>query len=298
MNGKNQNASVIDVTSVESLIVVQQLPVIKEQLYQIKEKVSEVVNDALSLDVNENTLSDVKKKRAELNKMASAFEDKRKEVKKSVLTPYEDFEKVYKECVIDTFRSADSELKGKIDNVENVIKAEKQKDIEAYFAELCAANGIDFVRFEQLGIRVTLSDSTKKIKAAVKDRIEKISEDVAMIRNFDNADEVMAEYKTTLDSTTAISTVSARHRAIEAERQRAEKRRQAESDLSEAANRVQDIYNAQKPVFSEPLAPPVVKEPDAQNEEIYSATFTVRGTIDELKAVKNFMIDRGIKYEC
>lgn len=298
MNEKNQNASVIDVTSVESLIVVQQLPVIKEQLYQIKEKVSEVVNDALSLDVNENTLSDVKKKRAELNKMASAFEDKRKEVKKAVLTPYEDFEKVYKECVIDTFRSADSELKGKIYNVENVIKAEKQKDIEAYFEELCAANGIDFVRFEQLGIRVTLSDSTKKMKAAVKDRIEKISEDVAMIRNFDNADEVMAEYKTTLDSTTAISTVSARHRAIEAERQRAEKRRQAEADLSEAANRVQEIYNAQKPVFSEPLAPPVVKEPDAQNEEIYSATFTVRGTMDELKAVKNFMIDRGIKYEC
>ena len=83
-----------------ALIRVTQLPVIEEQLRALKASIDQKVNDALSLACTHDTIQAVKSTRAELNKEFSSLEDQRKAVKKAVLGPYEQFESVYKECVL------------------------------------------------------------------------------------------------------------------------------------------------------------------------------------------------------
>ena len=75
----------------------------------------------------------VKEVRANLNKDFKELEQQRKDVKTAVLAPYEQFENIYKECVTDKFKSADKDLKDKIDAVESDLKAQKQQEIKEYF---------------------------------------------------------------------------------------------------------------------------------------------------------------------
>lgn len=111
----------------ESLIVVQQLPIIKEQLHSIKAQAQESVKEALSLACTEETLKVVKERRAALNRDRKDLDARRMAVKKQIMQPFEDFDEVYKECVTDVYGPADEALKGKITDVEAGLKADKEK---------------------------------------------------------------------------------------------------------------------------------------------------------------------------
>lgn len=86
-----------------NLIVVKQLPIIEDQLRQVKASVDARVAQVLALACTEATYKDVKKARAELNKEFQDLEARRREVKNAILAPYEAFEKLYKECAADAF---------------------------------------------------------------------------------------------------------------------------------------------------------------------------------------------------
>ena len=68
-----------------NLIVVKQLPIIEDQLRQVKASVDERVAQVLALACTEATYKDVKKARAELNKEFQDLEARRREVKKAIL---------------------------------------------------------------------------------------------------------------------------------------------------------------------------------------------------------------------
>ncbi len=127
------------------LIRVTQLPVIEERLRSMKDQVDKTVGDAMSLVCTEETVQTVKSIRAGLNNQFMELEEQRTAVKAAVLGPYEQFERVYRECVSDRFRQADGELKGKIDAVVQQSKVVRREQRD-YFAELCAARHIDFMK--------------------------------------------------------------------------------------------------------------------------------------------------------
>ena len=129
------------------IIVVKQLPVIEQQLAQIKEQVVERVSAAMQLVCTEATVKEIKKARAELNAEYKAWEDKRKEVKTAVMSPYEQFESVYKDCISDAYKAADKDLKQKIDEVEQQLKTQKAAEVKGYFEEYLASKNIDFISF-------------------------------------------------------------------------------------------------------------------------------------------------------
>ena len=81
------------------LVIVEQLPIIKQQLQIISDEVDKEIKNALSLDVNEDSVKEVKNARARLNKIKTTMEDKRKQVKNAVLNPYNEFETIYNELV-------------------------------------------------------------------------------------------------------------------------------------------------------------------------------------------------------
>lgn len=197
------------------LIVIEQLPVIKEQLKLASAEVDKKVEEAMALVCTEDNVKIIKELRASLNKEAKEFEDKRKQVKSEVLKPYEEFEKVYKEHIIDKFKKADADLKEKIDSVENELKKKKEIELLNYFNEYLNEKKIDFVTIKQANINVTLSASMKSLKEQAKNFIDKIVDDLKLIETQEHKEEILYEYKRTLNISQSIMTVTERHKVLE-----------------------------------------------------------------------------------
>ena len=277
------------------LIRVVQLPEIEEHLQSIKVAVTQKVNDALSLVCTEDTVKSVKAVRADLNKDLKDFEERRKAVKKAIMSPYEQFEAVYKECISDTYKRADIELKAKIDSVENELKEAKRTEVEAYFEECSKSVGVDFVRLSDLNLNITLSASVKSLKRQVKEYFDKVIQDLALIATLEHTTEILVEYRKTLDVSDAVLTVQERHKAIAEQ----EKRNAEASIIAEKqAETVEKVEKAVRESATEEISAPEVEEaPPEGNEPVYEATFRVTGTLAQLKALKKFLNDGGYQYE-
>lgn len=276
----------------QELIRVVQLPVIEESLRALKADVDQRVADAQALVCTEETLQAVKKTRTELNKQFQELEAQRKAVKAAVLAPYEHFEAIYGECVSDAFKAADANLRGKITAVESDMKARCEAGLREYFAELCAAHHVDFVPYERTGIVISMADAKaktqppKKLREQLTQFVAGVAQDVEMIASLDDAEEIMAEYKQTLDAVRSVGVVQDRHRRIEEEKAARAAREEAMAREAEAVKKVESFA----PPIVAPAAPP---EPP----KMARVTFTVTDTVDRLKALKQFLVANGYQYE-
>lgn len=278
------------------IIVVKQLPVIVEQLAQIKQQVADRVATVTALICTEDTVQEVKKARTELNAEFKTWEEKRKEVKNAIMSPYEHFEEVYKDCISDSYKTADKELKQKIDEVEKELKAKKAAEVQTYFAEYLASKNIDFVTYEQAGINVTLSASLKSLKEQAKTFIDKISDDLQLIETFDQKVEILVEYKKSLNVSAAITGVTARQKAIEDEKQRQEEERCRKAAEEQRAAEIKAIAEAPAPA---PIPAPTEEKPKIKfdSEPELTLKFSVTATKEKLRELKKFLDDGGYKYE-
>lgn len=264
----------------DELIVVKQLPVIVEHLQQVKEEVTNKVNDALNLICTEDTLQEAKKTRAELSKEFTFWEEKRKEVKKAVLSPYEQFEAIYKDCITEGYKIADKELKAKIDTVEDELKAQRRKELTEYFDEYKTSKNIPLeLKLDDANVNITLSVSNKKLKEQVKAFLDRIGDDLSLIETQEYKDEILYEYKKSLSSSGTITTVVNRHKAI------------AEANAWEQEQKVKQEAQTEAVAKVEAIAPPTVEE------ETLTVAFKVTATKTKLKALKEFLKQGGYDYE-
>ena len=276
------------------IIVVKQLPVIEQQLAQIKQQVAERVETVTSLVVTEDTVKAVKKARAELGTEFKSWEEKRKEVKKAVITPYEKFEEVYNDCISNSYKTADKLLKQRIDEVENELKAKKAAEVQSYFEEYLESKSIDFITYEQAGINVTLSASLKSLKEQAKAFIDRIESDLKLIETFtDLKAEILVEYKKSLNVSDAITGVKARAKAVQEEQARQE---------AEAEKRAAEAQRVEAIKAAIPEAPAAVEAPTEQiaapaPEKKFCIRFTVKGTKEQLIALKKFLNEGEYEYE-
>jgi len=277
------------------LIIVEQLPVIRQQLEIMSAEIDQKTSDALALVCTEDTVKTVKAVRAELTKEFTDLETKRKTVKKAVLTPYEEFEAIYKELVADKFKSADAQLKTKIDEVESGLKAELEKGAMRYFAELCASESIDFVTFEQVGLNIILSVKLPALKKQIASFIERVQSDLALIDVQEHKTEIMVEYKRSLNVSKSITDVASRHQALEEEKQRQIEREAARASQSERIAKI-DTFIPQ-PIQAPIQAPQAPSKPQQTTGKEYSATFKVFGTIEVLKGLKSYLVENNVRFE-
>ena len=265
---------------IDGIIVVKQLPVIEERLKDVKTDIESRTSAAVAMDCTEENYKDVKKIRAELNKEYKEYEDFRKAVKKTVETPYKNFEEVFKECVTDSFKAADSKLKAKINNVEDSLKAQKRDNVLKFAEELKASYSLDWLNVNRVMPNVTLSASESSLIEKISDTLDKINEDCQCIDD----PEIFAEYKKSLNLAQSSLIVANRRKEIEEARIEAEHKAKQEEVKQEAEKKV------------EMLAPPVVEEkPPKEEVKLYRMTFTVNGTKEQLKALKAFIIDNNIQ---
>lgn len=310
------------------LIEVIQLPVIQERLLTIKTQIEAAVAEALAMECTEDNLQTVKKKRAELRKAFDDLEQRRKQAKEQIMAPYMAFEKVYKECVTDVFAPGDKQLKEAIDNIESGIKQAKADKAKTWFNEYAASSGIDFLTWEQVGLSVTKSVSLKKLNEQSKKCLDRVHEELEMIKLQTHAEEILAEYKANgCNVAGAITTVKQRHEAIERERERWEAERLArERQASAEAEKLAAIEESAMEEQSRQAAPDGLPAPDvteapeeelfdnihddtendttdtendttAEDNTVYTLSFKVWGTLNELRALKQFLVDGGYRYE-
>lgn len=277
-----------------NLITLVQIPIIEEQLKLLSGKIDVKVNEAVNLVCNEDTVKAVKAVRAELNKEFQELEAQRKAIKTAIMEPYEAFEDVYKEYVSSKFKTADNELKSKIDSVEGELKSRKEAEVKEYFEELAQTININFITFESMNLKVNLSDSVKKLKEKVHEFLTKVSEDVNMISTLDEElrADVMAEFKRNgFNAANAAITVTERNRL---RREEAENIRKAEEARKAEAERIAQARAAAGVAVK---APEVKKPAEVTQEKLFSLKFKVTATKQELVELKAFLETGGYTYE-
>lgn len=210
-----------------------QAPVFKHELVKLGASIKQRIED-LRLDdlaVNDETIQGVKKLRATFNNEKKEVDINFKEAISPATSIIDEIKAVKKEHVDAIYLEADSLLKDKIAAFEITIKTEKKNAVVAYFTELCAAEKIDFLRFENLGIEINLSTTEKAYKEQVHAFVSRVTDDLVLINSLDFAAEMLTEYKSNgLNASGAISKVKTRK---EAEKLEAERIKQVETDRRE-----------------------------------------------------------------
>lgn len=256
---------------IRELIVIKQLPIIEQMLDKMSTEIDKKIETALNLvpDKPDKMLSETKKIRAALNKDLNELEIARKNVKSEIMQPYLDFEKIYKEKISDKYKKADKILKDKITTVETEIKDKRTANLKEYFEEYCIAENVTDVTFSDIPIKINISGSDKSYRDKIKNWIDKIKQDLAVINTAKDEQtrlELLLDYKKDFDVNRAILDHDKKLREI--------------AKLKDAENVTPD-KNLSAPVTTE-------------DNKVYTMTFTVTGSLSKLKALKQYLIENKL----
>lgn len=259
------------------LIVIEQPLVIKQQFEVVKSEIEESVNNALALECNENTVSEIRTVLANLRKDKRCYDEKLREVKAKLMSPYDAFKASYDEHITNVYNVAFETLSNWIKAIDDKEKQRKRTEVKAYFDECIQAEEIDFLTFEDAKINITKSASLKSIKAAVKNFVDCVCSDLKLISTQEYKEEILVEYKKDLKVSRAITDVAERHKAIDKEIQKSQKKTTVSEPKTE-------------PEAHMPLQAPVVSD-----GKLYRTSFTVEASTEKLKGLKKYIKDEGIK---
>lgn len=287
----NEEKNTEEKIDVNEIVKIEQMPKVFSQLEKIGEIIKKKTSDLDKLECTEANKQEVKSRRTEINNTLALLEAKKKEIKNKLLEPYNVFEEKYnKECK-EKLQNASSILTQKINSIEIQQKLEKEQELREFADEYFSNYMIkDVVKFEDIGLNITLSASIKSLKEQTKAFCERISNDLKLIDLEEYKDEIVIEYLKNLDFAKSKMLVVKRHRQLEEIKKREEELKAQQEQEQEIVEKVEEVV--------EEIKPPVeIIDVEAQEvEEIFTATFTVKTTKAKLKALKSFMESEGIEY--
>lgn len=227
---------------------------------ELKAEIAEKVKDYKNLVYTDNQIKDAKADRAKLNKLVKALEDKRKEVKKECLQPYEKFESQIKE-VIEIVNEPIALIDGQVKEYEEQKKKEKQEQIEKLFEE---KNIFDWLNLKSVFDEKWLnaSKNISRIEVELDEIIAKIDSDIRTLQSLQEfAFEAIEEYKHSLDISKAIAEGQ---RLAEIQRRKEEAKKEEEARKAEEQAKQEQAEIEKGLPFNEPE---VVQIENQQAEE-------------------------------
>ena len=287
----NEEKNTEEKIDVNEIVKIEQMPKVFSQLEKIGEIIKKKTSDLDKLECTEANKQEVKSRRTEINNTLALLEAKKKEIKNKLLEPYNVFEAKYNEECKEKLQNASSILTEKINAIEIQQKLEKEQELREFADEYFNHYMIkDVVKFEDIGLNITLSASIKSLKEQTKAFCERISNDLKLIDLEEYKDEIVIEYLKNLDFAKSKMLVIERHRQLEEIKKREEELKAQQEQEQEIVEKVEEVV--------EEIKPPVeIIDVEAQEvEEIFTATFTVKTTKAKLKALKNFMESEEIEY--
>lgn len=277
------------------IAVIKQLPIITEKIKKVGEGLEKRL-EKLNLDnlvCTEETKKEIKDLRTTLGKEFKEFEKQRKDIKTKIMEPYEIFNETYEKEIKAKYQEADETLKDKINEVESEIKNKKETELKEYFEELKTASEIDFIQFADANIMVNLSSSMKSLKTQVKEFVDRVETELKTIKTQEHADEIEVEYRKTLNLNQSIQEVVNRYLALE-QLKRIEESAKEKVELEEKTiEKVEEVLQAPDVIEGQMS----IEDFEDSTDEILEMTFTVRGTLSQLKQIKQFLENGGYNYE-
>lgn len=261
---------------------------------EVKAWLAEVMQKYDGLVVTPESVKSAKDDKAKLNKLRTALEERRKEVKRDYLAPYMKFEEKYKEilALIDKPISAiDTQIKA-LDEQE---QQEKYNRVKEYFGN-CMASSLDVpidVNFDRI-LNPKWKNKTMKedtLEKEIWDTLCRIKEDVEELNSYYTGSPhytaIMNTYVQGYDKACALAYAAA---LIQQEQRRQEAQRAAQQPVREPEPTPPPAY--------EPTPEPPVQEPvQPQNEPRITGVFRVTGTKQQIIALRDFMRTNQITFE-
>lgn len=268
--------------------------VIETNSEELKAWLTEKVKSYNALVVTPETIKAAKDDKAKLTKLRAALEERRKEVKRQCMAPYEDFERKYKELL-----AMIDEPIGKIDTQIKALDEQEQQEkynrVKDYFG-CCMSSSLDVpidVNFDRI---LNPKWKNKTIKAdtlekEIWDTLCRIKADVEELNSYyansPHYTAIMNTYVQGYDKACALAYAAA---LIQQEQRRQEAQRAAQQPVREPEPTPPPAY--------EPTPEPPVQEPvQPQNEPRITGVFRVTGTRQQIIALRDFMRENQIKFE-
>jgi hypothetical protein len=269
---------------VNEIVKIEQMPKVFSQLEMIGTFIDEKIKDIDTLDCTEENKQEVKQRRTEINNILKELDERRKFIKNKILEPYEMFNDKYEQECKGKLVNASEVLKTKIDTIEEQQKKDKYNELYDFAMEYIVANDIqDYVTFDDIGLNITLSASMKSLKEQIIAFCEKVKQDIDLINMEEYRDEILYEYKKNHNFVESKKLVLDRHKEIERIVNIEELRKQNEEAIKQVEEKVEEVL----------VAPKEIIEP----QQVIKVSFTLTGTKEQIKKVKDFIIELGIEYE-
>lgn len=237
-----------------------------------------------------------KKRCAEINKQITNIENRRKDVKKAYIAPYEIFEKSIKE-VISVLNEARTNLWSQVTKAEEKLKAKKELEYKTFFEQQAKANGIsDYCKWTTIFDKTWLNKGKSKavvfdeINAKIKIAVDEINAILSLNSSFEA--ELLREY----GNGASIASILAINKELYEQQERLEQRK-AEITRSKAVEEQNTQARESERVQQQtPLTSQIT--PSGENTEYCEVTvdFRVITTPQKLKALGEYMRNNGIKY--
>lgn len=265
---------------------------------EMKAELNEKLGTYNSLVVTEDSIKDAKADRANLNKLKTAIDDKRKEIKKLCLAPYESFEKQCKEitALIDQpIKSID----GQIAVFDQKLQDEKWEQISEYYkAEVKEL--VSVVPLEKI-VSAKWKNKTESIETicnGIGDTLERIRAELESIEN--TPEEFKAQVRDVYLKNFSIVEARNEFKRLEERKKQLEEMERRKIEASkQKPETVPTPAVAPDPVPAEtPVAEKKPYEkPQLIEAPVYSAAFRIKGTKEQILALKDFMNNNSISYE-
>ena len=224
------------------IIVNQQTGIITTNFDDVKQALASQMEIYKSLDVTEENKTERKKDVATLRKMIKAVNDKRIEVKKECLKPYEDFEKQVRE-LIDIISEPINLLDNQIKEYEDKQRQEKINTIKQIFTEV-AGELAEYIALEQIydSKWENVATSIKSIREDITAKFIEIHSAITAIKatGSEKVQEALDRYYNNLDLASAITFINQyeqQKREIE-RRMREQQERERQAELERERERI------------------------------------------------------------
>lgn len=265
--------------------------IIENNSEEVKAWLGEVMQKYDGLVVTPESVKSAKEDKAKLNKLRTALEERRKEVKRDYLAPYMKFEEKYKEilALIDKPISAiDTQIKA-LDEQE---QQEKFTKIGQYFQEITKDLGFSVVLDKIIDPKWrNKTNPIEKICNALFERVEGIRADYAELQEYysdsPHYTAIMNTYMQGYDKACALAYAAA---LIQQEQRRQEAQRASQQPVREPEP-------TPPPVYDPTPEPPVQQPVQAQNEPRITGVFRVTGTRQQIIALRDFMRANQIEFQ-
>lgn len=294
--------------------VVQTAGIINVDFDSIKSQLSEKMDEYNGLVFTEDKKKDAKADLAELRKYRKAVNDRRSEVKKVYMEPYNQFEAKVKE-LIELIDEPINYIDGQVKEFEEKRIREKRAEIKKIYEEIVPEDLQDYIPLEFIyGSKWDNAGTTiKSIKQEITDAVSKAESDISVIKgmNSDKTEEALNLYMSTRNLATAVKFINdyeARKREI-LERQAKEKEERETALKQEEIERIRREEReriAKEERIKQDAKKEAVEELKAVDEQaarpLSSADskkviYTVVATDDELQEIEMALTSLGVYFE-